>query len=78
MIATLALNAMVVLTIIIGFVGTHNDLFILGLLFLKELPQFPPEYVLNMQYALQKLMGGFSEEGSKPIGFTADIDIEPG
>jgi hypothetical protein len=78
MIATLTLNALVVLTIILGLVSTHNDLFILGLLFLKELPQYPPQYVLQMQYALQKLVGGFSEEGSRPIGFTADIDVEPG
>ncbi|MFM0095649.1 hypothetical protein PQQ87_08550 [Paraburkholderia nemoris] len=79
MIATLTLNALVVLTIIVGLVSTHNDLFVLGLLMLKELPQYPPAYVLQMQYALQKLMGAFSdEEPRRPIGFTADIDVEPG
>jgi hypothetical protein len=59
-------------------VSTHNDLFVLGLLMLKELPQYPPAYVLQMQYALQKLMSSFSdEEPRRPIGFTADIDVEP-
>lgn len=79
MIATLTLNALVVLTIIVGLVSTHDSLFVLGLLMLRELPQYPPLYVLQMQYALQKLMGGFSdEEPGRPIGFTADIDVEPG
>ena len=76
MIATLTLNALVVLTIIVGLVGTHNDLFILGLLLLRELPQYPPPYVLQMQYALQKLLGGSDDHSynRSPIGFTADLD----
>jgi hypothetical protein len=78
MIATLTLNALVVLTIIVGLVSTHNELFILGLLFLKELPQYPPLYVLQAQYALQKLIGGDSDDGEaysgSSIGFTAGLE----
>lgn len=79
MIATLTLNALVVLTIIVGLVSTHNELFILGLLFLKELPQYPPLYVLQAQYALQKLIGSVSDDDSEAysgssIGFTAGLE----
>jgi hypothetical protein len=56
------LNTMIILLIVIGIFATSNPLFILGLLFLRDLP-----------YGLVASESDNQEEESKPIGFHAEI-----
>lgn len=59
-------NLLIVLVVIVGLVTLQNPLFILGLLFLRDLP-----YGLAMQAAQYHDEG--DDEDSRPIGFTADV-----
>ena len=66
MYAALFVNILIVGVIALGIVLTRNPFVLMGLVMLREMPVFPPAYMLGSPTQ--------AEPPSRPIGFTTDID----
>lgn len=62
------LNLAIIALVCFGVAWTTNPLFILGLALLRDMPVFPPKYMVDAEQNEES-----EPDESKPMGFTADI-----
>lgn len=62
------LNVLIVGVIMIGIAWTSNPLFIMGLMLLRDMPVFPPQYMVDGQSD-----NSDRDNPAQPMGFTAQI-----